>query len=457
MNLIQNVSRRLAVLLAILAILAPVGAAANAPFTFGFGARAIAMGGAYAGLADDISGPYYNPAGMTQRKVVQIGGGYQYIKPWMEVNGSSFDVKDNHSNSMGVSLPLPLGGWLRNRIFIGMAFFMPWDLVLGLKVPLPGDAQFLLLQNEPRVTTIMPALAVELHPAISIGASINLYDDTFGSFNATLTSENTPVLEVNQELIATFNPAVSVHMRPGALWPALEGLGVGLVWRDKFCTEYRFSPDIFIGTVPLLIDLAAISLYNPRQYVLGLAYRRGLVIGSLDIAYNRWSKIPDPNLEAKFDFRIPLIPVTFSESAYRNPDFRDTVTPRAGLEYKCYSNESLDFLARAGYYFDPSPVPEQTGETNYMDNDKHVFSFGAGAVLRKVPFIELSYPVSIDFFIQYHYMTERSHTKEAWVGSVPPPNPGYPEISAGGHVLAVGLFFSSAYRLFDDRDGETGR
>jgi len=375
----------------------------------------------------------------------------------MTVNGASFHVKDNHSNSTGVTLPLPLGGWLRHRIFIGMALFLPWDLVLGLKVPLPGDPQFLLLQNEPRVTTIMPALAVELHPAISIGASVNLYDDTFGSFDATLTSENIPVLEVNQELIATFNPTIAVHLRPGAIWPAIEGLGIGLVWRDKFCTKYRFSPDIFIGTVPLLIDLAAVSLYTPRQYVLGLAYQRGPMTGTLDIAYNCWSKIPDPNLEAKFDFRIPLIPVTFSESVYRAPDFRDTVTPRAGIEYRYFSNERLDAFARAGYYFDPSPVPEQRGDTNYMDNDKHVISFGAGVVLKKVPVIELSYPVSIDFFIQYHYMTERKHTKEEWVGSVPPPNPGYPEISASGHVLAVGLFFSSSYRLFEDEAGESDR
>ena len=209
----------LVIAIVVVVVIAPAPAPAHAPFTFGFGPRAIAMGGAFAGLADDISGPYYNPAGMTQRKVVQIGGGYQYIKPWMTVKGDSFRVRDNHSNSLGATLPLPFGGWLENRLFLGLAFFMPWDLVLGLEVPFPGDPQFLLFENEPRVTTIMPAFAVELHPALSIGAAVNLYDDTFGSFNATLTSENVPVLEVNQELIATFNPTVAVHLRPGAIWP----------------------------------------------------------------------------------------------------------------------------------------------------------------------------------------------------------------------------------------------
>ncbi len=39
---------------------------ANDYLQYGAGARSLAMGGAYVALADEASGPYWNPAGLTQ-------------------------------------------------------------------------------------------------------------------------------------------------------------------------------------------------------------------------------------------------------------------------------------------------------------------------------------------------------------------------------------------------------
>ncbi|NIM03411.1 hypothetical protein GTN66_04580, partial [bacterium] len=39
---------------------------ANDYLQYGAGARSLAMGGAYVGLADEASAPYWNPAGLTQ-------------------------------------------------------------------------------------------------------------------------------------------------------------------------------------------------------------------------------------------------------------------------------------------------------------------------------------------------------------------------------------------------------
>ena len=45
---------------------------ANDYLQYGAGARSLAMGGAYVGLADDASGPYWNPAGLTQIEEYQF-------------------------------------------------------------------------------------------------------------------------------------------------------------------------------------------------------------------------------------------------------------------------------------------------------------------------------------------------------------------------------------------------
>lgn len=418
---------------------------ATAPFTFGFGPKAIAMGGAAAGLADDISAAYYNPAGMTQSRKVNIGVGFQYMKPWMKLDDSDLQVDAMEALVFGAALPLPFGGFLENRIFAGIAFHMPWNLVLGLKVPLPSEPQYLLLENEPRVTTIMPAMAVEITPALSIGASVNLYDDTHGSFDATLTSENVPVLEVNQELLTTFAPTVGVHIRPGEVFPALEGLTLGFVYRSAFRTKYRFSPDIFIGTVPLLIDLAATSLYNPRQVVIGGAYRFGdRVTVTLDLAFNEWSKMPDPNLEAMFDFRIPVIPVHFSESISYPPNFHDTFTPKVGVDLLVGNYEQVDVNARAGYWYEESPVPEQIGVTSYLDTDRHILSTGLGIAVKRIFDRPLPNPIGLDLYLQYQHMAERTHHKSPEVAAA---YPAYDPVTGGGNILTVGIFISSGIEL----------
>ncbi|MFC1890066.1 OmpP1/FadL family transporter [Thermodesulfobacteriota bacterium] len=418
---------------------------ATAPFTFGFGPKSIAMGGAAAGLADDISAAYYNPAGMTQCREVNIGVGFQYMKPWMKLNDRDFPIDTGEAFVLGAALPLPFGGFLKNRIFAGIAFYMPWNLILGLKVPLPSEPQYLLLENEPRVTTIMPALAIEITSALSVGASVNLYDDTYGAFDATLTSENEPVLEVNQELTTTFSPTVGVHIRPGQVIAALENLTLGFVYRSAFRAKYRFSPDIFIGTVPLLIDLAATSLYNPRQVVIGGAYRFGdRTTVTLDLSFNEWSKMPDPNLEAKFDFRIPVIPVHFSESIVYPPNFHDTFTPKVGIDFLVGRYERIDVKARAGYWYEESPIPEQRGVTSYLDTDRHILSTGLGITVKRLFDHPLPNPIGLDVYIQYQHMVERTHHKSPEVAMA---YPDYDPVKGGGDILTAGVFISSKIEL----------
>jgi len=291
----------------------------------------------------------------------------------------------------------------------------------------------------------MPALAIEILPALSVGVSVNLYDDTYGAFDATLTSENIPVLEVNQELLTTFAPTVGLHIRPGEMIPALEGLKLGFVFRSAFRTKYRFSPDIFIGTVPLLIDLAATSLYNPRQIVIGGAYRFGeRATVTLDLAFNEWSKMPDPNLVAMFDFRIPVIPVHFSETIRYPPNFHDTFTPRIGVDLLVGNFERIDVNARAGYWYEESPVPLQSGVTSYLDVDRHIFSTGLGITVKRLFDRPLPNPIGLDVYLQYQHMVERTHIKNPEVAAA---YPEYDSVTGGGDILTAGVFISSKIEL----------
>jgi long-chain fatty acid transport protein len=85
---------------------------------------------------------------------------------------------------------------------------------------------------------------------------------------------------------------------------------------------------------------------------------------------------------------------------------------------------------RGGYFFEPSPAPEQTGESNLFDNHRSVLTWGYGLSLHDpLPGIDL------DLFGQLHVLHPRSHVKGP---EALPDNPGMPEVHTGGFIVAGG-------------------
>ena len=87
----------------------------------GVGSRAMGMGGAYVGIADDYSALYWNPAGLGQIRRMEVNVGFSHNKL---VNSATFDpqatelvansantikTEDTFSrlNSLGITMPLP--------------------------------------------------------------------------------------------------------------------------------------------------------------------------------------------------------------------------------------------------------------------------------------------------------------------------------------------------------------
>ena len=80
-------------------------------FTHGVGARAIGMGGAFVGIADDYSATFWNPAGLGQIRRMELAGAFNsltYENNTLYFN-SPFTDKTNFSNinSLGFVFPVP--------------------------------------------------------------------------------------------------------------------------------------------------------------------------------------------------------------------------------------------------------------------------------------------------------------------------------------------------------------
>ena len=72
---------------------------------------------------------------------------------------------------------------------------------------------------------------------------------------------------------------------------------------------------------------------------------------------------------------------------------------------------TVSVRARGGYAWVPSPVPDQTGITNYVDNDKHVGAIGLGIELGHISRVSKG-PVRFDLALQTQSLVRRTTVKD---------------------------------------------
>jgi long-chain fatty acid transport protein len=113
------------------------------------------------------------------------------------------------------------------------------------------------------------------------------------------------------------------------------------------------------------------------------------------------------------------------------------VIPRAGVEWRAWQRPKLALDVRAGYSYEPTPVPEQIGESNLADSDKHTVSVGAGLELSNVTSI-LPRPLAIDVHFATTYLPPRANHK---VDALDPVG----DFVADGVILQIGLMLRSRF------------
>jgi len=423
-------------------------ALANTWTTFGFGPRAVAMGGAFTAIADDFTAGYYNPAGILSPPRAKAGLGWQYVKNNLLADGREVDLsQDSNALFLGASMPLPFTDELENRIGFGYYFFQPLWYTVDVSIPPTTAPQFPVLESTARMQLLEIALAADVIPGVLVGAGVTVGNQ----FGAALNLEpglggfggvKEVISTVDQQVTTTLSPTVGLLCHPGRYSDSLSPLSLAFTFRDRFYMDMSFPVVVVLSGFLLTLDLDSTFVYSPRQYVLGVAWQKPRYGVSLDVSYNQWSDYRAPSLSIATQIDIPLISL---KQGYRPvPDFRDTATPHVGFEALPLSTGALDLYLRAGYFFEPSPAPEQTGITNYLDSHRNVFSWGFGILPKRLgPFDLTGKPVSFDVGIAYHWLVSRENTKSP---DVRPENPGYPEIASSGNIWYFALGFTYGTR-----------
>jgi long-chain fatty acid transport protein len=388
-------------------------ARANVFEEYGFGARAAAMGNAHVAASKDYTAAFYNPAALTVRKSPHVGTGLNVVIPRLtithdEAAGADAPADRLPQTNVGVNLGLlfPLGGLIDNRVAFGAGLYLPTIRVTRVD-SLPAETPHFYRYNSlPDKIMLALGAAFEVHETVSVGVGYQFLGSLDGEARVALDllTQRFTRKELKVDVHADTGILAGVHVRP------MPGLSLGFSFRDALQLRYDLVTDVTIKDVGRLVaDVRGTSLYTPQQFSWGAAYDpiERLTL-SADLVWSRWSQAPDPT--ARFTVTLDGEPLGFdsleADAAPVDLGAQDTVGPRAGAEWRM--DEAWAF--RAGYALRPTPLPAQTGRTNYIDSDAHQVGLGVGFSFPDPLAIHRA-PLTIDLAGQLSWLAARRAQK----------------------------------------------
>lgn len=420
-------------------------AAASVLDIYGFHPRGTAMGNAQTAAADDYTATFYNPALLTTRKQVNVGAGFVATFPRLSIDRryatpAQREIPSTLPPDFGgfaVGAQFPLGGLIDYRVAVGLALYLPTLNILrgeGIDARVP---QFYRYQNLPDKYVMLASVAFEIAPWLSVGAGVQTLAGLDGAVDVDLEVANRRVRHrtVQVDVYPTAAPVAGLLIRP------LRTLRLGASWRSELQLDYSLPSAIAIDDlVDLSIDIGGTVLYSPHYFNVGVAYEvePWHLLASAELTWALWSRAPDPSPRFTVDIGGELTEglglgeaLDIGNGAPVDLRFVDVPLYKLGLEHR---PDGGIFVVRAGYVWRPSPAPTPTGAFNYIDNDAHVLSVGAGVTFADPLEIRRN-PVHLDVVYQATLMVDREVTKTR--GAADPVG----DYTAGGTIHSFGIAF----------------
>jgi long-chain fatty acid transport protein len=284
---------------------------------------------------------------------------------------------------------------------------------------------------------VMPAMSLRIlpwddaseGPTLAIGGGATILADLSGDFVFDLSASAARSVATRVKLPYDAAPNLGIFFYPASF------LSLGVAYRGELALKADFDVQIVVdGTNLFPLQLEAVTLFQPQQVALGIAVDPlDWLTLAVDLTWANWSAYDDAFITIR-----PVVPQA-------EIDFKDIWIPRLGVEVEPVKGWAL----RGGYYYQPTPVPDQKGATNLVDLDKHVLSLGLAwtwwteteRIVRteEGPKIETAdrAPLTIEAFFQWHHLVGESVDKVP--GSSPQTGDSY---EASGEIWNFGIQLS---------------
>jgi long-chain fatty acid transport protein len=365
------------------ASLAVSGVAYGSGFSiFEQGAKATAMGGAFAATADDPSAIFYNVAGIAQIRRMEVNAGGTIINFSNEFRG---DPNDNFtSGSFGeyrhhtfippnVYAVMPIG----NNLTFGVGSFAAYGLRTDWDNPWIG--RFISRDANVKTVSVEPALAWQTSDGrLAIGAGAEYRRSHI------ILDRNNPAFNPFTQRVAD---VVSAHLNSD--WDSAWGWNVGILFKPsptwRIGASYRadmtidYKGDATFKQIPTgnpFVDASVAAQLPPAQKIntainypataiVGLAHTMGAWDVEADVTHTTWSR---------FEALAVNFETTPALSFVRPQNWEDTFSYRLGTNGRVATHWDV----RMGLIYDENPQPTEGVGPLLPDSDRTALCFGVG-------------------------------------------------------------------------------
>lgn len=380
----------------------------------GVGVRAIGMGGAYVGVADDFTALFWNPAGLAQltRREMHVAFLRNGSKNDATLGGTAAtsELSNTRFGSLGFVYPYPV---YRGSFVLAAGFNRYKDFDWSLRTEGFVEEDSLLARDafshEGELTLTSLAGAVDVSPSMSLGVALNIVsgnDEIINEFESTDTRNHFDEKlyrdrEVFSDLYktaftATFGalvrtPRENPRVRVGAT------VTTGATHRIHY-TKKSPPVDLFslveyddgrVETATSEVSSDTYSINLPLEIGVGVSFKPVpslLMAAGLHIA--EWSQA---------EYRDTDVDDLRANSSFER-QYRDTVRWHLGAEWQV-PMIALDL--RAGFYTDPltfvgprDPKRSEDDTQNpkiQIEQDRRFVTLGAGLSVEEAVSVELAY------------------------------------------------------------------
>ncbi len=351
------------------------------------GARATGMGLAFAGVADDPSAIFYNPAGIAfQDHFSVMAGGTLLSREKGDFTGAdpypgigsfgSIEKQVFFLPNLYILVPLTAD------LHFGLGIDAPYGLGLRWNDPNIWPGRYISQNAVIKTMDINPVFSYKLFPQLSIAAgAVYRFSGLQLERNQAATNPFTgAVVDVaHAKLYSNLTSQGAWGWNVGLMWKPVPSIGIGASYRSKITVDYTGTVTItprptgnavLDGLIALQIPFGDHPVQSSIAFPASLNTGIGVDLGggwllSAEADWTEWSSFAALNI---------VFPDHVSPDVHRPSAWTDSWAYRAGLEKKlgqCWS-------VRVGYYYDNTPQPTQDVGPILSDNDRNVYTGGFG-------------------------------------------------------------------------------
>ncbi len=345
-------------------VLLPMECGASAFLIYNQDARANGMGMAAVSSVNNPSAVFYNPAMLVHHEGFGASAGDTVIMPETSyrdpMTGITYSAKSKTHH-----LPYLYAKYTRKGASVGIGVFSPFGLSTEWPDEWPG--KYSNTFAEMKTVFINPVVALKVSERISFGFGVSYVIGSVQFKNAINVSglglpDGYAKLQGDGEGFG-YNAAVAIKLP--------RDYTLSFTYRSPVDIRFDGKAKLYLPSpLPSSSTGASTRIKLPFVAAAGIAKTMGNLTVEADILYTGWSSLSN--------YRVTSDNGQANQFVFKN--WCNTPSIAVGANYRM--NQSLEL--RGGYMFDKSPVPRGTMSPELPDSTRHIVSFGASYVSKKL-------------------------------------------------------------------------